>query len=328
MNKSLSKVLQIVIPLAISAVILYFLYRDFDFSEFWQGLNNIHLGWLLFALLFSQVGPLLRGLRWKQLLYPIGYTNVPMKNMVLSVYTGYAMNILIPRFGEICRCALLERYNKVPFGKSLGSLVAERVVDFVLLVTICGCIVLAQMSNFIKLMNPTDLQNVEEVAKSHTGLWITLGVIAVCLIVFFMFKDKLINWVKEFVSGFWQGFLSLKQVENLPLFLAYSIGIWVSYFFELYLAFYAFNFTEELGVSVGLLAFAGCSLAVLIPTPNGAGPWHGAIIAVLCMFGVTDANARTFALVVHTSQTFIYLFGGLIGWALMLALNREKKKNE
>ncbi len=325
MNKNLSKVLQIVIPLAISAVILYFLYRDFNFPEFWQGLSDIRLGWLLFALLFSQIGPLLRGMRWKQLLYPLGYTNVPMKNMVLSVYTGYAMNILIPRFGEICRCALLERYNKVPFGKSLGSMVAERVVDFVLLLLICASIVLAQLGNFIKLMTPADVQNVEEVAKSHTGLWITIGVIAVCLIVFFMFKDKLMNAVKDFVSGFWQGFLSLKQVENLPLFLAYSVGIWVSYFFELYLAFYAFNFTAELGISVGLLAFAGCSLAVLIPTPNGAGPWHGAIIAVLCMFGVTDVDARTFALVVHTSQTFIYLFGGLVGWVLMLALNKEKK---
>ena len=138
MKKITSTTLKIAIPLLVSAVVLYYTYRDYDFSQFWTDLRSIKWGWLAAALSFSALGPLFSGLRWNLLLEPIGY-NVPKKDTVLTVFTGYAANIIIPRVGEICRCGMLEQNAKVPFSKGLGTLVAERVVDAVLL----GLIVVA-----------------------------------------------------------------------------------------------------------------------------------------------------------------------------------------
>ena len=86
MKKIASTTLKIAIPLLISAVVLYFTYRDYDFSQFWTDMHSIRWGWLIAALSFSALGPLFRGLRWNLLLEPIGY-DVPKKDTVLTVFT-------------------------------------------------------------------------------------------------------------------------------------------------------------------------------------------------------------------------------------------------
>ena len=237
MKKIASTTLKIAIPLLISAVVLYFTYRDYDFSQFWTDMHSIRWGWLIAALSFSALGPLFRGLRWNLLLEPIGY-DVPKKDTVLTVFTGYAANIIIPRVGEICRCGMLEQNANVPFSKGLGTLVAERVVDAVLLGLIVVAGILVSWNEFTLLLTP-DANASAPVAESvpllqNTRFWIwTAGIIlfiAVCW--WACVKFRLWDKVKNFVRGFWEGFMSLKQIRQLPLFLAYSIGIWVCYYFD------------------------------------------------------------------------------------------------
>lgn len=151
MKKITSTTLKILIPLLISAVILFFTYRDYDFSRFRADLGSIKWGWLIAALSFSALGPLFRGLRWNLLLEPIGY-DVPKKDTILTVFTGYAANIIIPRVGEICRCGMLEQNARVPFSKGLGTLVAERVVDAVLLGLIVLTGILVSWNEFMLLL--------------------------------------------------------------------------------------------------------------------------------------------------------------------------------
>ena len=276
MKKIASTTLKILIPLLISAVILFFTYRDYDFSRFRADLGSIKWGWLIAALSFSALGPLFRGLRWNLLLEPIGY-DVPKKDTVLTVFTGYAANIIIPRVGEICRCGMLEQNARVPFSKGLGTLVAERVVDAVLL----GLIV-----------------------------WICV-------------KFRLGDKVKNFILGFWEGFMSLKQIRRLPLFLAYSIGIWLCYYFELYLAFYCLPSTAAVGPIGGLACFAASSVAVLVPTPNGAGPWNLAIVKMLGIYGAKLNEAQIMSFVLHFCQTMIYLLCGFIAWIALKIIHRN-----
>ena len=135
MKKILSNGIKVAVSLIISAAVLYLVYKDYDFSEFRKGVSDIKVGWLIAALAFSIVGPLLRGMRWNLLLDPVG-CRVPERDAILTVFTGYAANIIIPRIGEISRCAILESKNKVPFSKSFGTLVAERFIDFILLLLI------------------------------------------------------------------------------------------------------------------------------------------------------------------------------------------------
>ena len=324
MKKIASTTLKIVIPLLISAVILYFTYRDYDFSQFRSDMGRIDWRWLAAALAFSALGPLFRGLRWNLLLEPIGYV-VPRKDTVLTVFTGYAANIIIPRVGEICRCGMLEQNAGVPFSKGLGTLVAERMVDAVLL----GLIVVAG----ILVLTPTDADLAAPAAQSipllqNPRFWFwTIGIILVIAVCWWVcVRFRLWDKVKNFIQEFWEGFLSLKQIKRLPLFLAYSIGIWICYYFELYLAFYCLPSTATVGPLGGLACFAASSVAVLVPTPNGAGPWNLAIVKMLGIYGAKTNEAQIMSFVLHFCQTMIYLLCGFIAWIALKIIHRNGRK--
>ena len=122
--------------------------------------------------------------------------------------------------------------------------------------------------------------------------------------------------------------MSLKQIRQLPLFLAYSIGIWVCYYFELYLAFYCLPSTATVGPIGGLACFAASSVAVLVPTPNGAGPWNLAIVKMLGIYGAKTNEAQIMSFVLHFCQTMIYLLCGLIAWISLKIIHRNGTSRE
>ena len=129
--------------------------------------------------------------------------------------------------------------------------------------------------------------------------------------------------MKATLSGIWQGVMSLKEVKNIPLFIFFTLGIWVSYFLHYYLTFFCFDFTSHLGIGCAMVTFVVGSIAVLVPTPNGAGPWHFAVKTMLILYGVADENALYFVLIVHAVQTMLVVLLGVWSW---VALNFIKTK--
>ena len=111
--------------------------------------------------------------------------------------------------------------------------------------------------------------------------------------------------------------ISLKGVRNTPLFIFYTLGIWVSYFLHYYLTFFCFDFTAGLGLECALVTFVVGSIAVIVPTPNGAGPWHFAVKTMLILYGVADNNALYFVLIVHAVQTLLVIALGIYAWAAL-----------
>lgn len=110
--------------------------------------------------------------------------------------------------------------------------------------------------------------------------------------------------VKGILHNVWVGVLSLRHVKRMPLFILYTVGIWTCYFLQFYVSFFCFDFSDNLGVMAGLVMFAVGSIAVVVPTPNGAGPWHFAVITMMMLYGVGKEDAGIFALLVHGIQTF------------------------
>lgn len=330
MKKIASISLKIGIPLLIASVILFFTYRDYDFSDFGRTLKSLNLWWLPLALAFSLVSPLFRGLRWTMLLRSAGY-NIPNADSILTVFTGYAANIIIPRVGEISRCAIVDRYDNIPFSKGLGTLVAERFVDMIILVLMTGITVLAQFDKFAALFSMSvSKPKVVNESESFFGsnlFWIFLSIVILIIVSIFLTKRfHLVSKVKKIGYDFWLGFIAVKKVRNIPLFLFYSISIWICYYLELYLAFYCFSSISNIGALAGLVCFVASSIAVLVPTPaNGAGPWHWVIISMLLIYGVPEYDAKTFALVLNTSQTAFYLLGGVFGWIGLQFLHNKKR---
>ena len=125
------------------------------------------------------------------------------------------------------------------------------------------------------------------------------------------------------LGGIWEGVLSLRGVKDLPLYLFFSIGIWVCYFLHFYLTFFCFDFTSHLGIGCALVSFVVANFAVIVPTPNGAGPWHFAIKTMLILYGVADEQALWFVLIVHTVQTMLVIALGIYAWAALSFTKRQ-----
>ncbi|MBR4779281.1 MAG: flippase-like domain-containing protein [Bacteroidaceae bacterium] len=328
MKDALKKTARWLVPLIIAAAILIYMYHDFDFRTVWQILTEeTNVWWLFVSLIPILVSHILRGVRWLLTLEPIGYRPRTI-NSILSIYVAYASNIVIPRVGEISRCGVLAKYDGIPFSKSLGTLVAERIVDFIIAFSFCSIMLIFQFDKLYAFFDKTGTGEggVVQIFKNpwfYVVLALIAGVIILSWRLIHRSKNKTAGSVARTLDNFVEGFVSLKNVKRLWLFVLYTVLIWLCYYLEFYLCFYCFPFTETLGPAAGAVIFAAISVAIIIPTPNGAGPWHFVVITLLGMYGVLEAQAGSFALIVHTFQTVFVLLFGLTAWILLQIINRK-----
>ena len=335
----ISSVAKVVLPFVLGGAILWWMYRGEDFSVISHVLTKeMNWTWMLLSFPFGILAQMFRGWRWKQTLDPIDlrpsndtHTNDGQKikarnhTCINAVFISYAASLIIPRIGEFSRCAILKRYDGVSFSKALGTVVTERAVDTLIVMIYSGIILLVEMSIFGTFFRKTGT-SLDRILNgfSLTG-WVVTAIcaLAVLILLHLLLKNfSIYNKVKMTLGGIWEGVLSLKGVKNLPLYLFFSVGIWVMYFLHYYLTFFCFDFTENLGIGCALVSFVVANFAVIVPTPNGAGPWHFAIKTMLILYGVADEQALWFVLIVHTVQTMLVIALGIYAWAALLFTKR------
>ena len=326
-KKIFKKILQVVFPLLLGAFILIWVYRDFNFQRVGEVLvNGMNYGWIALSLVFGVFANLFRGWRWKLALEPLGeYPKIA--NCVYAIFISYASNLVIPRVGEVTRCGVLSKYDGVSFSKSLGTVVSERMIDTLCVGLITGAVLLMQMPVFADFFaeTGTNVGKYAEVLTSAHFYLIILCVLAILVLAFFLVRNiALFAKLKGIIQNVWQGIVALKDIKQIPLYLFYTIGIWGCYFLEFYLAFYAFDFSAHLGITAGMVMFVVGTLAVIVPTPNGAGPWHFAVMTMMMLYGVGKEDAGIFALLVHGIQTFLLILLGIFGLSALPFTNKTK----
>ena len=322
----IKKAFNIAFPLLLGSGILWWMYRNFDFELLKSTLNGgMNWWWMAFSLVFGVTAQLFRGLRWKQTLEPLG-ENPRTSTCVHAVFLSYAASLTIPRIGEVTRCGVLTKYDGTSFSKSLGTVVTERIIDSILVLSITSAVFLSQAKVFYNFFEETGTNLTEWASKfTATGYIVTALCLVALGILAFMLIRKLAIFarIRETIKGIKEGVMSLKDVKDKTLFTAYTLGIWVSYFLHYYITFYCFDFTCGLGLNVALVSFVVGSIAVIVPTPNGMGPWHFAVKTILVLYGVEITNAETFVIIVHTIQTALI---PLLGIFSLMTLTKKKTK--
>ena len=320
---------KILLPITFGGAILYWMYRDFDLNTVDDILlHGMDWTWMLLSFPFGILAQMFRGWRWRQTLEPIG-EHARTGTAVHSIFLSYAASLVVPRIGEFTRCGVLKRYDGVSFSKALGTVVTERAIDMLLMAAVCVLTLFLQMRVFSTFFNRTGTSVDSILGKfSSTGYIVTAAcaVAVVSLLHILLKKLSIYNKVKATFGGIWQGVMSLKSVKNIPLFIFYTVGIWVCYFLHYYLTFFCFDFTAGLGLDCALVTFVVGSIAVIVPTPNGAGPWHFAVKTMLILYGVADNNALYFVLIVHAVQTLLVIVLGIYSWGA-LTFTRKKIKD-
>ena len=324
MKKIINKTLKTLFPLLLGAFILYIIYDDFNFSQIWVSLKEMDMFWFTITTIFIILSHVIRGLRWKLTLEPLGL-HPDSSVSINSIFVSYAANLVIPRVGEVSRCVILEQYNRIPFAQSLGTLVTERLIDTLVVALMTTIAVALQWPVFMEFINKVGIVT----PGDNIGSWIVIILsVAAIAVMLYVFMRKMAFWkkIRSFITRFSEGLLSLTKMKNGWLFIIETLGIWFCYFMQFYLCFFYFSFTENLSFLAGLLLFVAGSIAVVVPTPNGAGPWHFAVISIMTLYGVSETDASVFALIVHSTQTLIVAILGIYA-LIMLQFKKRLNKN-
>lgn len=325
-NRKFRNTLNVILSLALGCGIIWWMYRNFDFSRIRDVLyNEMDWGMMLFSMVFGVTAQLFRGLRWQQSLEPLG-EHARKSTCIHAVFLSYASSLIIPRIGEVARCGVLSRYDKVSFAKSIGTVVTERIIDSLLIMLIVVIVILSQFGLFMDFFAKTGT-NLNKFFSQFTVTGYIVTGICLVITIFFLYWiwKKMSSYVhfRKIINDILSGIKSIKSVRRKWLFVAYTLGIWVSYFLHFYITFYCFSFTENLGLTIALVAFIVGSIAVIVPTPNGLGPWHFAVKTILVLYGVSAVNGETFVLIVHTLQTALI---PILGVFSLICLGFQKKR--
>lgn len=330
MKTALKYILRIALPLVLASVILHWMYRGVDWSGVWTALEGgMNWWWMLLSMPFGVSAQVFRALRWRVVLKPMG-EKVRLSTCCNSIFLSYASSLAIPRVGEVLRCGVLSKYDGISFTRLVGSVVSERVVDMSMVFLFSLITMLTQIPVFLDFFDKTGL-NIPSFlgAFTSTGYCVSaICAVSACILVFLLLKKlKLFSRTKEKFAKLLDGMMSVAHLRNPWLFLLYSVGIWLSYYLHFYIAFYCFEYTAGLGPVAALVAFVVGCFAVLVPTPNGAGPWHFVVKTALVLYGVQDNDAAVFALIVHTLQTLLTVVLGLYALAALAMTRMLKTEN-
>ena len=336
MKRHLGLVAKIVIPLALGVGLFYWIYKNVDVEEVKNALRqDVNYFPIIVMLVISTFSHVFRACRWRLQLKALDI-HAPLMPLVVSIFGTYAVNLIFPRLGEVWRCGYIAKRENAPFTKVVGSMVADRLSDSVTVLTLTLITMLIAFPAFEKFFStfPQVQAGLEGMLTSPT-VWLTLVVVVLALVALFKFgkNNRFVTKVRNMALGLWQGFYSITKMKDKWKFLWYTLLIWGCYFTQLYVCFFAFDFTKDLGIVCALVCFVLSSISMGIPTNGGLGAWHIAIVFGLSLYGVgtfslqqLDPRATAFAMLVWGTQTLLLIVLGIYSYFYIMLSKPDRQK--
>ena len=332
MNKKLTTILQYVLFLGLGIFLAWWSLKDLNRPERIQIRNALaHARYWLIVPVFTILilSHLIRAIRWKLLMNSIGYFP-RTDNTFFAVMIGYLTNMAVPRLGEILKCTILARYEKVPADKLVGTIILERIIDSCTLLLVFFITFAIQPSLYADLINAFFHSPRDSSKKRISGFVIIAIIIAVIVlgIVLWMlikrktFKDLVVLF-KRIVRSVWQGVSAIRHLKRRGLFLLYTIALWLCYFYSTYLGFYALQETQQYGVKETFALLSAGSVGVIV-TPGGIGAYALLIKKTMEVYGLGEGIALAFGWILWLVQTFVILLGGIFSFAAIPYFNKTK----
>jgi hypothetical protein len=337
MLKRFLNIFKYFIFLGLGILVFWWVYKDEPFDKYKSAFKDLNYFWILLSIFFNILSQLSRAVRWNMLIKPLGY-KPRLLNSYLSVLILYFVNILLPRAGEVFRCTILSRYEKIPFAKLAGTVFVERMADFFTLILLVFVIILSQLSVFVTFFNTHAevKENLIQLFSMHNILlgFFVLLILIIALLAFNSYynrkktdrRNTFIKKIRLIKQNFFVGIQSIGKLENKWLFIGHTFFIFTMWLFMLYVIFLAYEPTSHLTLQTGMITFLMGGLAMLAPVQGGIGPWHFMVYETLFIYGINKADGKVFALIAHASTNLIYLFFGLAALLIIPLVNVSRKK--
>ncbi|MGA0895895.1 MAG: lysylphosphatidylglycerol synthase transmembrane domain-containing protein [Flavobacteriaceae bacterium] len=319
--KNLKSAFKVLLPLAIGVFFIYLTVSTTTKEEQQLILSYIKKAdfrFIMLSVFFGILSHLSRAYRWKFLLAPLGY-RPRFINTVLSVLIAYIANLGIPRSGELLRATTMSSYEKIPFEKLFGTIIAERLVDLILLL----CFILLSLSLQYDLI----LTALKEKQISPSLLVLALVVVSFFFLalraLFKKNQSPLILRIKTFLKGLAEGILSIRSMQNKGAFIVHTLFIWFMYLAMFYAIKWTVPETAGLGINALLPAFVIGGLTISA-TNGGIGIYPFSVALMLSAFGISNESGLAFGWIMWSSQTLMILVFGSLSFFILPLVNREK----
>lgn len=332
MNKRLFILLQYLFFLGLGAFLVWWSVKDIDnakMSEIKQALKNARLYLIVPVFIILLLSHYVRALRWRLLMEPMGYK--PGKaNTFFAVMVGYLANQAVPRLGEVLKCTLLARYEKIPADKLVGTIILERLIDAVCLLTVFGITLVIQPGLYSQIVNTIFNGDPKEETNKIPGYIIGLiiiGIIAVIIGLWMILKKKsfndLLTVIKKIASRVWQGLSAIQHLKKRGHFIVLTLILWSLYLSGGYIGFQALHETQHYGIKEAFTVLSAGSIGMIV-TPGGIGAYAYLIEATMQLYGLQQSIAVAFGWLLWLAQTVVILIGGLLSFIALPWYNKRK----
>ncbi|MCH1432815.1 MAG: flippase-like domain-containing protein [Flavobacteriaceae bacterium] len=320
--KKIKSLLKVILPLAVGFFFVYLSYNSTSEEDrilIYSYIQKADLRFVMLSVFFGILSHLSRAYRWKYLLSPLGY-QPRFINSVLAVLIAYIANLGIPRSGEILRATTLSSYEKIPFEKTFGTIVAERLVDLLILMGFVLTALVLQFDIIWSILSEKKISTVQIVI----GLaFVIIGYIILKKL-FTLSQNPLIIRIKNFFWGLAEGIMSLKNMPNKGRFIGHTLFIWLMYLAMFYVVKWTVPETASLGMNAILPAFVVGGLAISA-TNGGIGIYPFSVALVLAAFKISNESGLAFGWIMWTSQTLMIIVFGSLSFFVLPLVNRQQK---
>lgn len=291
--------------------------------------------WVIFpVILVLLIAHYSRAVRWKLLMEPLGY-QPSMSNVFSAVMIGYLVNTGAPRLGEVFKCTILARYEKVKVDKLIGTILIERAVDIVCLFIVFFLAIIFQGDIFGQYMKDmlTKFFHDKTGNLSVEKLSVAIGILFILLLSFYIVLKRfghidIVSKIKTVIKNILHGLFSIRYLQHKGWFLFHSLLIWMMYYLASTLGLYALRETQILGFAGGLTTLAVGTVGMIL-TPNGIGAYPLLIAQLLGLYGLNaDTTGNASGWLMWSAQTFILIVGGLICFILISRINKKQTELE
>ncbi len=333
MKKKILLILKFAFFLGLGFFFIWWFQRKLTISEKLEISNSFQSAnylWVIIAFIPGILSHLSRAVRWRMLLKPMGY-HPQLKTTFAAVMIGYFANLAFPRLGEVMRCGILHKYEKIPVSKSFGTVITERTIDMIIFFLL---FVFAFIIEFHNLKDYIYDNVMIKFADKFTNINITgflfltiVGFFLITAVIFFIFrkrisKSKVYLKIVVFLLGFTEGIKSLSKIEKPYWFIFHSLFIWFNYFMMTWMIFFCFDQTVSLGLSVALSALVLGSFAMML-VPGGIGIYPVIISQTLMIFSIAKTTGYALGWIAWSSQTFLIILFGIISLAILPLIKKK-----
>lgn len=330
MNKNLAAVLRYLVFAGIAGFLLWYIFKGEDIDKLVAYARKMDYRWILLSMAVSVPAYFIRARRWNLLLDSLGYKTT-LANSTKAVNIGYLANLAFPRLGEVTRCTILNRTNKIPLNTLIGTVVAERAIDVICLLALIVAVILLRIETLGNYMIQNIVKPIGDKMAAIAGNTLYMVIIGVSILALFVAfrivvqRSKFGQKVKGFVADFTSGLTAVFRLKRLGFFWLLTTAMWVVYFLMMYVCFFGIPEIATLGFVDSLFLFVMGSIGMAVPTPGGVGSYEFAITEALKFIGIGAQQGLVLATVFHISQIATTC---LLGAVSLLTLPKKTVSNE